>query len=284
MIDFDVLSIGLRALLYTGTIAAAGGVLFGLSFPLAANSIRSDLQRQILFGCGLVLLIEPLRYIVFQLNIAGGDASLAFSPSLRAMGLESSAGRAALVRLAAAAVLAARGRRVGPLAVLSTLAIILSFILEGHTAADRSRALLAPALFIHVAAAHWWIGALYPLMLLTRAKYANELPDTVARFGFLAIWSVFGLIAAGLLLLVVLTGAQPDFESAYQQRFGLKLAGVAVVLSIACCNKFLLTPLLRTEPALGPSRLRTSLKLEMAIALAILAATAFAIHSAPIAE
>ena len=77
--------IGLRILVYAGSIAAAGGVLFALSFPGAADQVRSDIGRQIRFGCLLLLAVEPLRYFAFQLAVAQGDWSQAFAPDMRWM-------------------------------------------------------------------------------------------------------------------------------------------------------------------------------------------------------
>src|SRR5262245_50729899 len=113
MIGLDVLPIALRALTYIGSIAAAGGVLFRLGFPNAAEAIRGDMERQIVGGCCLLLVVEPVRYVVFQLSIAGGDWSLAFGPDLRWMGMQTPMGQAAVMRLIAAAALLSIRRSIG---------------------------------------------------------------------------------------------------------------------------------------------------------------------------
>jgi hypothetical protein len=89
----DRLAIILRALIYAGSIAATGAVLFALGFPKAARLIESSLKRQILIGGWLILFVEPLHYVTFQLAAAEGDWSAAFAPGLRWMAFETSSAR-----------------------------------------------------------------------------------------------------------------------------------------------------------------------------------------------
>lgn len=282
MIDLDTARIALRALTYVGSIAAAGGVLFALSFPRAADTIRGDLERQILIGCCLLLLIEPARYVAFQLAISGGDWSRAFGPDLRWMGMQTPMGQAAAIRLIGAAALLAFGMRSVNIGLIFALTIVASFVFEGHTASAETRTALGTGgLFIHLMAVHWWLGALYPLLTSTRSAEAACLSDVVETFGRRAIWIVAALLAGGVLVLALLTGAQLNLESAYQQRFVLKITLVALLLSIAAWNKLRLTPLLRQDQETGRARLRTSIKAEMLVGLSILATTAWALNSSP---
>jgi hypothetical protein len=72
MIEHDLLPILLRVLVYVASIAVAGGVLFAFSFPRAASEVQPALRRQLVIGFCLLLLVEPVRYVVFQLAISGG--------------------------------------------------------------------------------------------------------------------------------------------------------------------------------------------------------------------
>jgi putative copper export protein len=278
----EVLTVALRGLTYVGSIAAAGGVLFELGFARAAQPIKGDLERQIAVGCSLLLLVEPARYIVFQLSIAGADWSLAFGSDLRWMGFETAMGRAALLRLIAAAALMFIPKRSAIAVSAIATAMIASFAMEGHTASSEAWTLLgSTALLIHVTAVHWWLGALYPLLALTRTAEAATLVDAVETFGRRAAWIVAGLVAAGALAIVTLTRAQLDPDSTYQRLFLLKLGLVAVLLTIAAWNKLRLTPLLRRDEAIGRARLQNSIGREMIIAVLVLFATASAINNAP---
>lgn len=282
MSSLDVLAVALRALTYVGSIAAAGGVLFALSFPHANAAVRSDIRRQVIFGCCLLLVVVPLRYLVFQLSIAGGDWQAAFGPDLRWMAFETPMGPAALTRLVAAGIMLGVGYRSFIAAVVAGLAMIASFAMEGHTASSEARSVLGTtALLIHVTAVHWWIGALYPLLILTRSNDPMLLSNAVESFSRKAVWIVAALLAAGVLVLAILIGGQLDLERAYQQRFLLKIALVVGLLSIAAWNKLRLTPLLRRDHEAGRTRLGRSIKVEGLVALSILLATSWATNSAP---
>jgi len=282
MIGLDSALILLRILVYVGSIAAAGGILFALSFPRAANEIRDIIERQIDFGCGLLLLTEPVRYVTFQLAVSGGDWSLAFGPDLRWMGMQTPMGQAAGARLIAALSLLTLGLRSAALNLSAALVMIGSFLLEGHTASSEARsALSTTALLVHLAAVHWWLGALYPLLALTRRSDQATLVSAVETFSRRAVWIVAGLMAAGALVLGLLTGWSLRIESAYQQRFLLKLGLVALLLAIAAWNKLRLTPLLRREEEAGAAKLTVSIRVEIVTGLLILAATTWAISTAP---
>jgi putative copper resistance protein D len=271
----------LRALTYAGAIALAGAVLFQASFPHASDAVFPVLKRQILAGFLLLLIIEPLRYGAFQLAISDGQLPLAFGPELRWMGMETPIGQAGLLRLAAAAVIATVGLRWPPVGLTAALAVIGSFLLEGHTAASEARLLVAPLLFIHLAAVHWWIGALYPLIAMTRRAEPSEAVATVKLFGDRAILVVAGLLSAGALLVLLLSGATLDLDIAYQQRLLIKLGLVALLLGLAAVNKLWLTPQLKDDYALGARRLRTSIRAEITVAALILCASAWLVGTAP---
>jgi EAL domain-containing protein (putative c-di-GMP-specific phosphodiesterase class I) len=66
--------------------------------------VKPAVRRQIIVGFCVLLIIEPARYIVFQLSIAMGDLSMAFGPDLRWMGLQTPIGQASVLRIVAALV------------------------------------------------------------------------------------------------------------------------------------------------------------------------------------
>jgi putative copper export protein len=281
MIVPEQLVVLLRALVYAGAIAVAGAMLFRVSFPQAARAVAPLLRRQILAGFLLLLVVAPLRYAAFQLAIAGGDWSLAFGPDLRWMALETPIGQAAVLRLIAAGIIVVAGLRWPAVGLTAALVIIASFLLEGHTAASEVRLLVAPLLFVHLTAVHWWLGALIPLIAVTRRAEPATVVATVETFGSRAVLVVGGLLAAGALLVVMLTGGMLRLDGAYQQRLLIKLGLVAALLSIAAWNKLRLTPLLRQDFARGTRCLRASIRVEIAVAAIILSATAWLVATAP---
>jgi len=281
--DADWLAVLLRALVYTGTVLSAGAVLFRLTFP-TLRCVVPTLRRQIALGGLLLIICEPLRYILFQLQIAGGDFALALSPSMRWIGLETPLGQAALMRLAALAVVLTVGLRFRLVGLAAAAVMIGAYLLEGHTASDEARAVLAPLLFVHLVAVHWWIGALPPLRVAASSSPLDTLASTLQRFGSIALWGVGLLAAAGVVLLVVLTDWRLNLGAGYQQSFALKLALVGLILAIAALNRLRITPQLARHDPAGRGTLKTSLNVELIVAIAILCASAVVTAFPPTSE
>ena len=125
------------------------------------------------------------------------------------MALQTPIGQAAAVRLIAAVVLVTGGWRSAAIGVPAAVTMIGSFLLEGHTASAALWIATAALLFIHLAAIHWWLGALVPLMALTVRADPDTLSAAVEAFGARAIWIVGCLLGAGGGALVLFTGCHP---------------------------------------------------------------------------
>ncbi|MEL6372594.1 MAG: CopD family protein [Pseudomonadota bacterium] len=280
LIELDASALILRTLVYAGSIAAAGGLLFYASVPGAAN-VSFMTRRQVRTGALTILVVEPLRYAHFQMAIAGGDVGLAFDPAMRWMALETPIGQAGGVRMIAGACLLVAGVRWLPLGIASALAMIGSFTLEGHTVAhEGGRWLLAALLALHLVVAHWWLGALVPLRSAT-ALEGRVVADLVAAFGRMALGAVIVLALAGTLLIALLANWHFDPSRPHQMALAAKLVLFVAVLGIAARNKGVWTPMLTASPARARKGLRTSLNLEIGLCGAILAATALVISFSP---
>lgn len=276
----DELVVLLRGLIYAATVLVAGGLLFRATFPSLAG-IASAGRWQLVLGAVILIVCEPLRYLLFLLQVSGGDLALALSPSMRWIGMETPLGQAGAVRLIALAVILLAGLRWRAVGLAGALAMIGSYLLEGHTLASDQRVVLAPLLFAHLLAAHWWIGALPALFAATATAQGTTLASLVKRFGQYAVWVVGALIVAGGVLVGALTGWQLDPASPYQQAFLIKLSAVVLILAIAAVNKSLITPRLSLDQAGGSLSLRKSLVIELTVALVILLATALATSFSP---
>ena len=272
--ELDFASILLRSAVYVATIATAGGVLFYATVRGAAE-VSGAIRRQMWLGTLLLLAVEPLRYLQFQLAIGGDDWEVAFDPSMRWMAFETPIGQAALVRIAAAVTILLAGLRLWPIALAAAFAMVGSFALEGHTASHEGDGWVPAALIVvHLAMVHWWLGALYPLRAATLVVGDSNIRDLVERFGKLALAAVAVLTVAGALLMAMLAGWQVDPSRNHQVAFVAKLAIFALIMTMAAVNKFKWTPLLMTAPDAGRTGLRGSLNLEIAFCGLILIATA----------
>jgi putative copper export protein len=271
----------LRALVYTGTIAAVGACLFAATFPSTAQSVRTVLRLQIIAGMLLILLVEPLRLILFQLSISGGDVALALSPDMRWLAFEMPNGQAAAARVTGVALIAVLGLRFLPAGLFGSAIVIGSYALEGHTASSSQPVWASLALLLHVAVAHWWIGSLWPLAASVKALPHSAVAATVERFGHLATMLVPVLLIAGGVLFLVLVSWTLEFTASYQQIIAAKVATVVALLAIATFNKFVITPRLRTDPTDGAKALRGSIAVELALAFSILVLTGFVTTTSP---
>ncbi len=279
--DIQSLESLLRLGVYAATVAAAGSALFSLSFPELAPRIARTLQRQMGLGIVLLFLLEPARYTLFQYKISGGDLGLAFGPDLRWLGMATPIGQASIVRLFAGLALFLFSKNSRIVQLGASAVMIGSYLLEGHTSASDHRLYLAPLLFLHLVIAHWWLGALYPLSALTRSAGGSVSLNGFEAFGMKAIYAVPVLIAAGATIFALLTGFKLDFANVYQQRFLIKLGLVVVILGIAARNKFTLTPMLARAPKEGGGALKRSIAIEIVVAAAILATTAWILQTGP---
>lgn len=75
-----------------------------------------------------------------------------------------------------------------------------------------------------------------------------------------------------------------DASSSYQQEFLLKLLGFALIVTIAGEIKMMWTPLLVQDPQRGRDDLRSPITVELAVAAAILFATAVATSFPPVGQ
>ena len=173
-------------------------------------------------------------------------------------------GLASLAAIVGVALIAARQHFIGALIALA------SFTLSGHAATAPPRAVAIPTELIHVAVAAFWIGSFIPLRRAHRAE--------IVRFSSRAIWLVPILVVAGLVLAVLQVRSLPALvDTGYGVTLLIKTGLVALLLAVALYNRLVITPRLPGAAA----RLRRSIGVEIALAMAILAATALLSHLMP---
>lgn len=279
--DPDVLTAALRVLVYLGTILTAGSVLFAFTFPRAARHTEGVLARQVQLGTAFIVFVEPVRYLLFQLAISGGDWSLAFSPEMRWMALEMPNGQAALLRVVGVLLVLLAATKASAVAGLGALMAQTSYALEGHSAGSGQPLWVAAALFAHVASVHWWIGGLWPLAAFTVTSSPRDTAEIVDLFGRFAIPVVALVFVTGALVLGMLVGWRVEITDGYQQLMFAKLTGVAIILCLAAHNKFSLTPLIDENPKTITAKLRQSIRLEWVFAFLVLVLTGFVTTTTP---
>ncbi|HEY4135201.1 MAG TPA: CopD family protein [Alphaproteobacteria bacterium] len=273
-----------RALHLAGLLLLAGGLLFLLVMPGEGAANRRPLVP-VLTACGALAAVTAL----LTLGLEGGLlANAAPSGLLHAdlwrLGLDSTRGSAALTALASALLLTFALRTspkiFAPMTILGLLLCLASFALSGHVATAQPRWLTLPVLLLHVVIAGGWMGSFLPLLRRLDRRDGKALP-TITSFSRAMTVALPVLLLCGLVIAAVqLQALAPLTESGYGQILLLKLLLVGALIALAANNKLRLTPRLRRSPD-DVAALRRSVHGEIALGLAILAATAFLSQTIP---
>jgi putative copper export protein len=182
---------------------------------------------------GLILLLAGLRPTTPSptgANAAANAASAANATSARA---ETSRG----VAMRSPAPTPANA-----IALLGALMIITSFTLMGHTATNAHRAATAALITLHLLVVAFWLGALWPLYLAAKKEQSASAGHLIDRFSVAATWAVPLILLAGIGLSALLLPGLATFKQPYGQLLLAKLAGFAVLMTMASLNKWLFGP------------------------------------------
>ncbi|MGA2776779.1 MAG: CopD family protein [Steroidobacteraceae bacterium] len=274
---WEVAAAIVKAASYAATLGAAGGVFF-LAYcgPLLCDTDRLKTRRFI----GRLILVSVCTSMLRIPMIAGsmsGDIPGAFDLALNRFVWLSAEGRATSIRIAgliAIVPIAYFNRRIGVIAILGAAIAATSFAWIGHAHALHPGALAELLIGVHLLGVAFWIGALAPLLLVSRNPDPLRFARVARRFGQAAVSVVMLLMAAGAALLCMLLGSIPElWTSPYGRAISLKIGIVGCLLSAAAVNKLRLTPRLGAGDGVAATSLRRSIRLEITLVCAILLTT-----------
>src|SRR6267378_5384012 len=163
----DVVCVALRAVSFVLLFQAAGAALFAVAFGRSLQgSIRAPGQ-----AAALAAIVAVAGHYVLEPARMAGEVSGVFDASLQSMVWSSSSGTAFVLRIVGLAlIVVGLGRATGWFAgigVVGAVMAVVSFMLTGHTSTHPYRWLLAPLLLIHLLIVAFWLGALWPLYLVS---------------------------------------------------------------------------------------------------------------------
>ncbi len=230
--------VAVRALSLLGVVIAAGGAFLLLIGPVdVAATHRRTYERTILFGAA-VLGVASLLNLASLRDVYTGT-------SLRELTLETRSGGYWLMRLGAAAAIAAAvpfvldaRRRAAAAALVGAAAYLWAYSATSHAAAGTGSNWAIALDLVHGVTATLWIGAVVGLAVTARvagrdAGYRELMP----RFGLCASLLVFLLVATGTLSAFV---EIDTFDRLWETRYGwtllAKLALLAPLLAVAGYN------------------------------------------------
>lgn len=260
-----------RTVLFVGLFFGAGGAAFRTLSPVLPEPAKRLSLIAAIAGMVAALLVIGLQ----GLDILGLGLSDLVQGQVWTTGVGSVYGRTSLVALgalvAALAALGARSVGIGKSVGFAAVVLVgLAISLSGHASAAQPQWLMKSALFIHVVAIAWWVGALFPLILLLRAE-PGEATIPLLNFSRAIPFAVAPLVISGMVLAAVQMGLPgPAWLSGYGAIIGAKLLFLAMLFAIACWNRWALTAPAASGDKTALLRMRRSIVGEIVLVLAIL--------------
>jgi putative copper export protein len=278
---------GVPAVRLAGRIAALGTVgalLFAaVLLPGAGGSLPAASRRAVLAASGWALAWAGTTTVGAVLEVSelvGTPPAFLPAASLRTFVTDLAAGRAALVVLGSAAVVAVVARRCNrPAAAAALLPVALAglvapAVLTGHSSTADDHVLAVTNLGVHLVAASLWVGGL--LALLLHGRGAEDRVRASARFSAVALGCFLATGASGFLAgWIVVGGSAAALAAAAGTGYGWLLAGKSaalVALGVAGHHHRR-----RTLPRLRTGRARSFVRFAAGEAVLMLATVALAV-------
>lgn len=264
-----------RTVLYVGLLAGAGGAFF-LGWMMPGSRPGAGAVRAFLVA-GIVA--APLALGLQGVDALGVELDGLLDGRAWAAGLATSYANTVLVAIfALAAGLAATGKPGGRASKAAGAAALigtgLAFALSGHASAAQPQWMTRPAVAVHGAAAAFWLGALVPMAAALRSADAGA-RSALRAFSRAIAYVLAALFAAGVVLaLVQVVRPEALGGTEYGRVLLMKLCFVLVLLGLAALNRWRFTAPALAGDAVAAMRLRRSIKIEIVVATAILAAVA----------
>lgn len=270
-------SAGLRIITYAAALVAPGSALFLALFHGLPPALGQRIAR-VAAGSALAGLLAAAATLPVQAGyLAGGGPEGMIDRELLGMLAATPTGTATAMAAAGALLLLlvlARGVAATVAAAAGGVLLIAAVTVAGHAAAEApvvGRALVG----IHLIAASFWIGALWPLLQAARHAPPSEAATVLQRFGHVALVMVGLLVAAGVGLVVLLLGSlEMLWTTAYGRILLAKLVLVAGLLSLAALNRLRLVPRFSSGCTRAAVALERSIQAECVVAMLIVTATA----------
>lgn len=268
----------LRAIGYAGALGGAGIALFLLFMSGELNSEEATAARRWLLVLTLLGLAASLATWPLRSMSLARTPDAAFRADLMVAIARSRFGDAALLRAAGLLlVLFAVLRRswATGIAVVGAVTVAASFAASGHATQYRPRQELAALTVLHVSAAAFWFGSLFPLRNVTLRRDPRSAGEALLVWSRFARVFVLLVLASGLGLAWYLAGPARGLSGSW---FGwaliVKLALVALLLVQAFTARFGHVRLMLRGDVLAAPAMRRSLGRQILLGLLVLYVTA----------
>jgi copper transport protein len=275
-----IAKVAVRLIQDIGLLIAAGGTMFRIFVLRGGPDVPRF--RGVLASAGIVAVAAAVASIgVEGAVIRPGPLNILFFIDTWRYGWATTVGTSSVVLIAGMALLAAghvvRDRTI---AIVGAIGAIESLALTGHSAA--SSWAVQVALMIHVTAAAYWLGSLWPLRLVLRTARAVEAERIVRRFSAIAVPAVAALAATAFIVAASrIENIAIIIQTSYGQLLMAKVLLVLALLALAAFNRQRLTPSLAREPERARERLRRTIAVEIGLGAAVLIVAGIVAHTPP---
>ncbi|MFK8033662.1 MAG: copper resistance D family protein [Hyphomicrobiales bacterium] len=275
--QWDYAAILVKLAVYACSFLAMGSVLFILANPKLGGAIKAKLRKIVLACVTFGFFASALQFGIQSGRLLDDGFIGMIDPEMIGLVRSAPLGNAIMLRVVGLLLLLLSVLRTPTppiIAIIGACTVAISFSMVGH-GTQEPRWLMGSLVSIHMLAASFWIGALWPLY--SAASGAISLKDSgllAHRFGRQAAWVVGLLILAGLLLTYNLVGSITlMWSSQYGNTLLLKLGLVTALLGLAAGNKLKLVPAMLANKQIAAARLKKSIKWEGVIIILILSVT-----------
>ena len=272
-----------RLVLYVGLFCGVGGAFYAAWIASGPLTPRTRRSVAVALECGLVASIVSVG--LQGIDVLGLTLPDLRQPRVWMAGLATSYGWTAIIALVSLAAgrialdMQTRSAQAKPaqakpaharrLAALALAGVGIALAGSGHAAAAAPQIVTRPAVLIHAIAVAFWIGALLPLASAMRA--AERRSAELLRFSRSIPAAVVALAASGGALAAI---QLRQFDALWTTDYGLvlcaKLVAVAVLITLAAVNRYVLTPRVLAGDPIAPRRLVRSIATEIAIVVVAL--------------
>jgi len=274
-----IAAVVVRALHYAALLATAGGGLFIILVLGRRNPVRDRLTPVLCLSAAVAALTAMLGIGLAGANLQGTSVNSLLAAGVWQTGLATSVGIAGFIALcgllASVIGLALKGRAGTANLLIGALLASASLATTGHAATAPPEWLSRPLVFVHGLMGAYWVGALWPLIVVLRTMPTAESVDMVRRFSRFAVAGVIVLVIAGVALsFIQLGGPGALVTTSYGWVWLVKVSLVIVLLVLAAINRQRLTPALAEGGPASRRDLDRSIRAELGVAAGIILATA----------
>ncbi len=260
---FELVSAALKAASYAAALTSAGTVLAHATLGLRLAD-APHFPVALVRSMGILLALAASGTALLFISQLGGEADAAALDAV----FRSPLGVALAMQAGGGLILAAMAKR--RFAIVGAVIVLAAFGVVGH--APSLGLVTSVTIIAHVAAAAWWFGGLWILLIASRQASDETYPVLVQEFSRQAVWVVALLVLVAFTTAAFVLDFKFDPSLAYQQGLLAKIGLTLLLLALAAINRLLLSPRLAAAPAMR-SWLRRTLLCELVLFLCVFGVT-----------